>query len=66
MRFKLLIYITIQTCAVVFHKGISISMWVSKVVTTIKESDNTLVPVAQRASVNSGSLLRRLEDFIHC
>ena len=66
MRFKLLIYISIQTCAVVFHKGIAISVWVSKVVTTIKESDNTLVPLTQRASVNSGSLLRSLEDFIHC
>ena len=65
MRFKLLIYISIQTCAVVFHKRIAISVWVSKVVTTIKESDNTLVPLTQRASVNSGSLLRRLEDFIH-
>lgn len=66
MRFKLLIYITIQTCAIVFHKGIAISIWVSKVVITIKESDNTLMPLMQRASVNSGSLLRRLEDFIHC
>lgn len=66
MRFKLLIYITIQTCAVVFHKGINCHINLGKQSCDKDQRDNTPVPLTQRASVNSGSLLRRLEDFIDC
>lgn len=66
MRFKLLIYITIQTCAIVFHKGIAISICKQSCDNSIKESDNTSYAPNAKGFVNSGSLLRRLEDFIHC